>query len=223
MVTKPALSEIEIMDFDRIGSLEVFNTDGLRTLIKTMNIPNMIEKTMRCPGHAEKMSLFRETGMFNEEPVEINGVKVKPLDLTSAVLFPKWKQAEDQEDLTILKLIIRGEESGQAKTYVYSMFDVYDRKTGTLSMARTTGYTCTAVARAVLDGAFDQKGICPPEYVGRVEGCMARVKADLNDRGVIYKCTEESTNSVNPNVGVKYLDLGDHALRSPQKEGAWGR
>jgi saccharopine dehydrogenase-like NADP-dependent oxidoreductase len=164
------------------------------------------------------MTLFRETGLFNEEPVEINGVKVKPLDLTSAVLFPKWKRAEGQGDITILKLIISGEESGQEKTYVYSMFDVYDRKTGTLSMARTTGYTCTAVARAFLDGAFDQKGICPPEYVGRVEGCMARIKADLNDRGVIYKCTEESRNQVNPNGEVKNPDPGDQALISPQRE-----
>ncbi len=196
LVTKPALSEVEIMHFDQVGSLEAFNTDGLRSLLKTMNIPHMIEKTMRYPGHAKMMVLFRETGLFDEEPVKINGNMVKPVDMTAAILFPKWKLAEGEEDMTILRLIISGEENGHEKTYVYNMFDVYDMKTQTLSMARTTGYTCTAVARAILDGAFEQKGICPPEYVGRVEGCMDRVRADLNSRGVIYECAEENRKQI---------------------------
>jgi saccharopine dehydrogenase-like NADP-dependent oxidoreductase len=51
-------------------------------------------------------------------------------------------------------------------------------------MARTTGYTCTAVARLVLDGTFTAKGVCPPEYVGAADGCFERVVADLQTHGV---------------------------------------
>lgn len=43
VVTKPALSDTEMMEFNKVGTLEAFNTDGLRSLIKTMNIPNMKE------------------------------------------------------------------------------------------------------------------------------------------------------------------------------------
>ena len=51
IITKPALSEPEFVDFEGIGTLEAFNTDGLRTLLTTMNIPTMIYKTLRYHGH----------------------------------------------------------------------------------------------------------------------------------------------------------------------------
>jgi len=54
-------------------------------------------------------------------------------------------------------------------------------------MARTTGYTCTAVARLVLDGGYSQKGISPPEFVGRADRCRERVEKYLEDRGVRYR------------------------------------
>ena len=51
-------------------------------------------------------------------------------------------------------------------------------------MARTTGYTCTAVARLVANGRFRRTGICPPEYVGETPGCAEAVLADLAARNV---------------------------------------
>ncbi|MEN8212397.1 MAG: saccharopine dehydrogenase NADP-binding domain-containing protein, partial [Thermodesulfobacteriota bacterium] len=50
VVEKEALSDSELIDFPELGTLEVFNTDGLRSLIKNLDIPNMKEKTMRYPG-----------------------------------------------------------------------------------------------------------------------------------------------------------------------------
>ncbi|MFQ3333229.1 MAG: lysine 6-dehydrogenase, partial [Flavobacteriales bacterium] len=51
MITKEALSDTELIEFDEIGTLESWNSDGLRSLIKTMaHVPNMIEKTLRYPG-----------------------------------------------------------------------------------------------------------------------------------------------------------------------------
>ena len=50
----PALSEPELLDFDRVGTLQSFNTDGLRSLIYTCSkIKNMKEKTLRYPGHID--------------------------------------------------------------------------------------------------------------------------------------------------------------------------
>jgi len=75
-------------------------------------------------------------------------------------------------------------EDGKQATYTYSMYDEYDPATGALSMARTTGYTCNAVTRLVLDGTYSQKGISPPEFVGRADGCWTSVEKYLEDRGV---------------------------------------
>jgi saccharopine dehydrogenase-like NADP-dependent oxidoreductase len=59
-------------------------------------------------------------------------------------------------------------------------------------MARTTGYTCTAVATLVLEGAFTQKGIIPPEYVGADERCFQAVLEYQKKRNITYKliCNE---------------------------------
>lgn len=110
LVTKPALSEPELIDFPGIGSLEAFNTDGLRSLIRTLNIPNMKEKTLRYPGHIELMRAFRETGLFDKNEIEVKGVRVRPLDVTSRLLFPKWTYESDEEEFTVLRVIVVGSD-----------------------------------------------------------------------------------------------------------------
>ena len=107
--------------------------------------------------------------------------------LTASLLTPLWKYEPGEADLTVMRLVISGIEEGKPATYTYDMVDEYDPATGTPSMARTTGYTCTAVARMVLDGTFTQKGIIPPEYVGRVDGCWRSVEQYLKDRDVCCK------------------------------------
>ena len=90
LVTKPALSDIECVDIDPVGTLESFNTDGLRTLVKTMNVPNMKEKTLRYPGHIEYIRVLRECGFFGKEPLKIDGGSVRPIDVTARLLIPTW-------------------------------------------------------------------------------------------------------------------------------------
>jgi saccharopine dehydrogenase-like NADP-dependent oxidoreductase len=187
IITKPALSDLEYVHFDEIGTLEAFNTDGLRTLLKTMKIPNMKEKTLRYPDHIHYIQVLKETGFLDKTPIEINGVKIRPIDFTSKLLFPKWKLKEGDEEFTIMEIKIEGKEGDFLKQYVYQVLDRYDKKTNTSSMARTTGYTCTAVARLVIDNKFNQKGICPPEYIGANEECFDFVMNYFKERGVIYR------------------------------------
>ena len=191
VVVKPALSEEEFIDFDKAGKLEAFNTDGLRTLIKTMNIPNMKEKTLRYPGHIEYIKVLRDTGFFGTEEIEVAGVKVRPVDLSSKLLFPLWKLKEGEKEFTAMKIIIKGKEENANKVYTYNLFDTYDEATKTTSMARTTGYTCTAVVKMVLSGEYTAKGILPPEFIGAHEGCYENVLNHLKDRCVNYLLSEK--------------------------------
>ncbi|MFN4217783.1 MAG: saccharopine dehydrogenase C-terminal domain-containing protein [Candidatus Bipolaricaulia bacterium] len=187
LVIREALSDPEYIEFDEIGTLEAFNTDGLRTLLKTMKIPNMREKTLRYPGHIEYMKVLRETGFFSKEPIEIHGIQIRPLDVTAKLLFPKWRLEPDEPEFTIMRVTIEGIENGQRKEYVYELFDRFDSKTKTSSMARTTGYTCTAVATLVLEGIFSQKGIIPPEYIGTDERCFHTIMEYQRKRNISYK------------------------------------
>ena len=184
VIAEPMLSETATIDFEEVGSLACLNSDGLRTLIRTMDIPDMVEKTLRYPEHAEVMRIFRDAGFLNLSPIQMKGVSVRPIDVTASLLSPRWKYGPGEADLTVMRLVISGEEDGKPVTYTYDLYDEYDPATGTLSMARTTGYTCTAVARLVLDGDYSQKGISPPEFVGRVDGCRERVERYLEERGV---------------------------------------
>ncbi len=187
VVIKEALSDPELIHFKGVGTLESWNSDGLRSLIKTMpNIPNMIEKTLRYPGCIEYLRVLRDTGFFSYEEVEVKGVKIRPVDLTAKLLFPKWKLKPGEEEFTVMRIRMSGEENGKAKTYEYNLLDRTDKPTDTLSMARTTGYTCTAAVHLVLDGKFTRKGICPPEYLGEEESHFNFVKSYLEDRGVQY-------------------------------------
>jgi len=191
LIIKEALSDPELLHFDKVGTLEAFNTDGLRTLIDTMDIPNMIEKTLRYPGCIEYLRVLRESGFFSYEEIDVKGVKVRPIDVTAKLLFPKWKLKPGEIDFTIMRIIIKGQENGQDKTYCYDLYDEYNKETETISMARTTGYTCAAVANLVLDGKYNRVGISPPEYIGVEENNFRFVLNYLKDRQVNYQFNDQ--------------------------------
>ena len=186
-ITKPALSDVEHLDVPGVGTLEAFNTDGLRTLLKTVHVPFMKEKTLRYPGHAFIMKMLRDNGFLDTNEIDIHETKIKPIEMTSHLLFKNWKFDEGEEDVTFMRVIIDGEKKNQHYAYKYDLLDSYDKETDTTSMARTTGYTCTAVARLLLSGMFDKKGICPPEYVGQSEKCYESVLKQLSERNIVLE------------------------------------
>jgi lysine 6-dehydrogenase len=187
VIIKQALSEPELIEFKDVGTLEAFYTDGLRSLIKTMSIPFMKEKTLRYPGHIELMKTLRDTGFFSTDVIEVNGRKVIPRDVTSRILFPHWQLEENEPEFTVLRLIIEGEE----KRIHFNLFDRYNEETKTTSMARTTGYTCSAVARLVIEGEYIKRGISPPEFIGMKTECFESVSSYLKARRINFTFKDE--------------------------------
>lgn len=190
IVTKPALSEAELINFDKVGTLESFNTDGLRSILFTMgHIPNMKEKTLRYPGHIDLIKNMIAGGFFSETPVVINGQSITPLAFSSKVLIDQWKLGATEAEFTIMRITISGLADGQAKTIQYDLFDEYNVATQTSSMSRTTGYTCTAAVNMLAKGMFTEKGVFPPELVGSNEQCFEFILNYLEERGVVYNKT----------------------------------
>ena len=192
-IIRPALSDAEYINFPKIGTLEAFNTDGLRTLAKTIDAPNLKEKTLRYPGHIEKMAVLRELGFFSkEESIEINGKKISPLEMTAQVLFPNWEMKQGEVDITIFQSIIEGVKDGKKIRQTINMYDKYCPDTDVNSMSRTTGYTATLTIRMIADGLYAHKGISPPEYMGKQPECVEFLMNGLKDRNVVYKVETEA-------------------------------
>ncbi len=191
VVVKAALSEPELIDFPETGTLEGFNTDGLRSLLRTVKADNMCEKTLRYPGHCELMRVFRETGFFSEEPIEVRGGKVRPLDVTSQLLFPKWTHDPGEEEFTVLRVTVEGTKGKARQRHCFDLYDEYDAATHTSSMARTTGFPCVIAATMIARGMFTEPGVHPPEHLALREGLFAYMTTQLGERGVRIRHTVE--------------------------------
>jgi lysine 6-dehydrogenase len=191
LVVREALSDCEFVQFDKVGTLESFNSDGLRSLITTMpHIPNMKEKTLRYPGHVEYIRVLKEGGFFGTDTLTISKVEMSPLEFTSKILFDAWKLDENEEEFTVMRITVKGvTRDGKTEQIVYELYDEYDHATQTSSMARTTGYTATAAVNMILDGIFTKKGVFPPELIASREACFQYVLNYLKERGIVYVVT----------------------------------
>ena len=174
-----------------VGTLEAFYTDGLRTLLTTVKARNLCEKTLRYPGHADRMRMLRETGFFSDEPLTLDGSPVVPRKLTEALLFHAWRRPADEAELTFLRVACEGSRAGRRVRRTFELLDRTDPKTGDSSMARTTGFPCATGARLLLEGAFGKPGVFPPELLADDDVLYSRFLADLSARGVAVRETEE--------------------------------
>ena len=187
-VIREPLTDCEYVEFDKVGTLESFNSDGLRSIIYTMpHIPNMKEKTLRYPGHVEYVRVLKESGFFSNDKIKLRGNLISPLEFTSKILFNEWKLEPKEEELTVMRVTVKGEnKQGQTEEVVYHLHDEYCNETETASMSRTTGYTATAAANLFLDGLFTEKGVFPPELVGKHEICFSYFIEYLKERNINY-------------------------------------
>lgn len=192
VVTVPALSAPELIDFPGLGTLEGFVTDGLRTTLRYADrVPSMIEKTLRYPGHRELVEVLLGSGFLSDRPVELGGVNVAPRDLTSKLLIDAWHMDPDEPDLTVMLVEAMGsnEESGLWEAS-WIMSDFFDQESGISSMARTTGYTCTAGVHLLLNDVWSEIGLFPPEDVGMHDESFEFVMSHLESRGIVFQPVE---------------------------------
>ena len=187
IVFKEALSESEYIDFEGIGTLEAFNSDGLRTLAYTLKADKMVEKTLRYPGHIDAVKLLRDSGFLSTDTFKSGKLQFVPLEVTSAMLFEQWKLKPGEADLTVMRVEARGiQKSGKKTTLRWDLLDYYDHAHGIHSMARTTGYAATAALRMLAAGRFSSPGVHMPEQIGTDEQLVKFILADMEQRGIYY-------------------------------------
>ncbi|MDG6975852.1 MAG: saccharopine dehydrogenase NADP-binding domain-containing protein [Nitrososphaerota archaeon] len=162
-----------------IGALEGFCTDGLASLVYTMNGMRVLDEiTLRWPGHADKMKLLLESGYFSREKVRAGDVQVSPLEVSWEVLGKKLSEGEPK-DITVMRVIAKGRKG----SIIYDMVDRYDEANGVTSMGKTTAYTGSIVTQMLGKGEVQGKGVIPPEKA--VTGKLVRtLLRELEQRGV---------------------------------------
>ncbi|HKF45308.1 MAG TPA: saccharopine dehydrogenase C-terminal domain-containing protein [Thermoanaerobaculia bacterium] len=185
VVTRPALSEVETLEVPGVGTMEGFLTDGLRTLLATIPARSMKEKTLRYPGHADAMRSLRESGFFDAEPIDAGGVRVSPRAVTENLLGRAWKLGDGEEEITFMAVDVAGRDSsGSLRRY---RFELLDRTAGGVtSMARTTGFPCSAAAAMLARGEYREPGIQPLEKMAADPFASARFLDSLRSRGLVW-------------------------------------
>jgi len=191
IVVREALSEPELVELPGVGTLESFNTDGLRSVADTLKVPFMREKTLRYPGHIELMRVFRATGLFAKEPVEVDGLRIRPIDLLAKLLFPKWTYEEGEEDLTVMRVSVEGTDGGVPTRLVWDLLDRADPVSRCTSMSRTTAFPCAIVGRMIAAGRIRTPGVVPPELLARDASTVKAILAGLATRGVRLEARSE--------------------------------
>ena len=189
MIQVPALSGLENIEFPGVGTLESFYTDGLRTLVQSFpDTKNLYEKTLRYPGHVEKVKLLRELGFFGEEPVTVLGAEVMP-KLVSARIFEKSLTMPDIGDLLAMMIEVSGVKDGEKKGFRYHVLEYHDHESGVSAMARTTAYTASIVAGILVDGGIKKKGVIPMEKLGSDHKFVEKVFEEHRKRDIEIKET----------------------------------
>ena len=196
VVTRRALSDVELVEFDGVGTLEAFNTDGLRSLMWSLDVPFMKEKTMRYPGHADRMRVLRDSGFLSKRTLQVGHAEVRPIDVSLALFQDAWKLPEGEGDITVMRIEAFGQRNGKPAREAYELLDRYDPHTKTTSMARTTGFPCAIAARMILDGiARLEPGIHFPEVIARDTRAFDHLLGELRMRGVEFSHRTDLTDS----------------------------
>jgi len=167
VMTVEPLDELEEVVFpEPFGRLEAFNTSGgTSTLPQTLlgKVDQLDYKTIRYPGHRDKVKCMMELGLFDEEPMTVGDAQVKPRDLTEKLLGERLPRKGD--DVVLLRVWAEGKVEGRERTLTYTIVDHCDHEAGLTAMQRTTAFPVAIVALMVASGEIDERGVVPQEHV----------------------------------------------------------
>ncbi len=158
VVRVPLFSEFELLDVPPLGTLEaVVTPGGLSTAPWSFQgrLKTFQNKTLRYPGHWAQMQAFRDLGLFELEPVEVDGRRVIPRHVFHALFEPKVTP-EEIRDVCIEHVRALGMKDQHTAEAVVQLIDYSDEATGFTSMERLTGWHAAIAAEMLA------RGIIPP-------------------------------------------------------------
>lgn len=160
-----ALYDEEAFHFDEFGideKLECAVTPGMPSFIYTHpELQYFAEKTVRWPGHYQGVRTLIECGLFDEEPVDVDGVKISPRKFLLSVINPLLVPQEGDGDVCVMYNTITGRKNNIPHQVEYLMWENADHEFS--AMARVTSFPAAIGAKLVALGKVDLRGIRAPE------------------------------------------------------------
>jgi lysine 6-dehydrogenase len=160
-----ALTDEEKFQFNEFGvdeTLECAVTPGMPSFIHTHpELQYFAEKTVRWPGHYQGVRTLIECGLFDETPIDIQGVSISPREFLLKVINPLVRPGEGDGDVCVMYNTVSGEKEQKPYKIEYFMWEEPDQEFS--GMARVTSFPASIGAKLVASGKLDLKGIRAPE------------------------------------------------------------
>jgi lysine 6-dehydrogenase len=165
IVEVDSMTEIEELEFPApFGRMEAFQTSGgTSTLPETFlgKVRELDYKTIRFQGHCDKFKTMMDLGLCSSEPIEVDGVTVKPRRVLGDLLIRNLPH--DGPDVVLVRVEVAGKKEGRDQRLRYDIIDRYDPKTDLSAMMRTTAFPASIVALIMARGQVFAKGAQPQE------------------------------------------------------------
>jgi len=150
----PCFTELEMIDVPPIGALEAFLiAGGVSTAPWTFKgkLQTYQLKVLRYPGTFAQLKAFSDLGLFEPNPVKMDGTEVVPRKVFHALFEPQVRD-DSVRDVCILRVRAVGKKNGHKTEATVEVIDYFDEKTGFSAMQRTTGWHMSIVAAMIAKG-----------------------------------------------------------------------
>lgn len=184
LINLPPLSGLEKMTFpDPVGECEAVITDAHSTAHTLKDkVRKLYEKTVRYSGHWNKMAVLSELGFLDEKLVDIDGTQLSPRTFTAKILEPKLR-GKSYEDITVVRVIVKGSKNGRQIRHTWEMVDLYDHQRGITSMAKSTAIPAMLMANRIIDGSVTETGVVPIENI-MIKNRFNTFISELHEKGI---------------------------------------
>ncbi|MEA1882511.1 MAG: saccharopine dehydrogenase C-terminal domain-containing protein [Candidatus Marinimicrobia bacterium] len=119
-------------------------------------------------------------GMLSKEPLDWLPENMSPQDYLCKLLEPQLQLGEQQRDVCILRVDVKGIRNGKPERQLYHVIDYRDLETGFTAMNRTVGFPASIAAQMILKGEITERGLRSPIYDIPFEFFVA----ELEKRGI---------------------------------------
>lgn len=158
---------IHELEVEGLGQMEAYpNGDASKYLepldLDGSKIKRMGRYALRWPGHCDIWEKLVDLKLLDEEPVIVDGIEVNRKRFLANVIEPQIRLAENEKDITIIRIDIKGIKNGKKVGETYQVIDYRDLETGLTSMGRTVGFTASIGAQMLGRGQIKKRGLLSP-------------------------------------------------------------
>lgn len=158
---------LRMLDIDGVGALECYPNGDIAAYLDLAglhDVRNGGRYSMRYPGHHRFWYVMAKMGLLEDEMVKINGHEFSQRRLIAQLLEPHLRYSDEERDMIVLRVELKGEKGGQKIEHIYEMVDYRDLETGFFAMSRTVGFVASIGAQMIESGVICKRGLCTPMF-----------------------------------------------------------